>query len=564
MKRKNPFLLLILATTLVLTDACKKSADVDPIEQVNEDPDDYTVDSTGATLITLKTTTIAVGGPGATASGSKVTITKAGTYRITGTLTNGQIVVNTTDVADVKLVFDGINVTNTTNAPVNVEQAEKVIVNLADGSKNFLTDGATYTLASGTDEPNAALFSKADLTLYGGGSLTVKANYNDGIASKDGLLIKSGTYAVSAKDDGIRGKDYLVVEDGTFTLETTGDGLKSDNEEDATRGYITVKKGTFGITAGGDGIQAQTQLTIADGTFTLTTGGGSGKTVAADASAKGLKSAKDLTVDGGTFTINSADDAVHANNSVTINNGTFAVSTADDGFHADNALTLNGGKINITKSYEGLESINITMNDGNIHLVSSDDGLNAAGGTTATGRPGQGGGSQFFSMKGGYLFISSGGDGVDVNGSAEMSGGTIVVNGPTSSGNAALDYDGTFKITGGYFVATGSSGMAQAPSTTSTQNAVLVGFTSTQAAGTLVRIESADGKETLTFKPGKNFQSLAFSAPALVKGTTYNVYLGGSASGTATDGLYQNSTYTAGTKNSSFTVSSVVTKVNSR
>lgn len=556
MKRKNLFLLLALATTLVLTDACKKTSDVepDPTGQVNEDPDDYTVDSTGATLITLKTTAIAVGGPGATASGSKVTIGKAGTYRITGTLTNGQIVVNTTDKADVKLIFDGIAVTNTTGAPVAVEQAEKVIVNLADGTKNSLTDGATYTLASGTDEPNAALFSKADLTLYGGGSLTVKANYNDGIASKDGLLIKSGTYAVSAKDDGIRGKDYLVVEDGTFTIEATGDGLKSDNEEDASRGYITIKKGTFGITAGADGIQAQTQLTIADGTFTLTTGGGSGKTVASTASAKGLKSAKNLTIDGGTFTISSADDAVHANNAVTVNKGTFAVSTADDAFHADNALTLNGGKIDITKSYEGLESLVITMTDGNVHLVSSDDGLNAAG--SATGR--------FFSMKGGYLAISSGGDGVDVNGSAEMSGGTIIVNGPTANNNAALDYDGTFKITGGTLIATGSSGMAQVPGTASTQNSVLVGFTSTQPAGTLVRIESTDGKEALTFKPAKNFQSLAFSAPALVRGTTYNVLLGGSAVGTVTDGVYQNPTYTAGTKNSSFTVSAVVTKVNAR
>jgi hypothetical protein len=556
MKRKTLFLLLALATTLVLTDACTKSDDVepDPIEQVNEDPDDYTVDSTGATQITLKTSTIAVGGPGAAASGSKVTISKAGTYRITGTLTNGQIVVNTTDVADVKLVFDGITVTNTTGAPVNVEQAEKVIINLADGTKNTLTDGATYTLASGTDEPNAALFSKADLTLYGGGALTIKANYNDGIASKDGLLIKSGTYTVSAKDDGIRGKDYLVVEDGTFTLEATGDGLKSDNEEDASRGYITIKKGTFGITTGGDGIQAQTQLTIADGTFTITTGGGSGKTVASTASAKALKSAKNLTVDGGTFAISAADDAVHANNAITINGGTFALSTADDAVHADNALTINGGKIDVTKSYEGLESLVITITDGTIHLVSSDDGLNAAGSTTG----------RFLNMKGGYLFINSGGDGVDVNGSADMSGGTIIVNGPTANNNAALDYDGTFKITGGTLIATGSSGMAQVPGTTSTQNSVLVGFTSTQPAGTLVRIESTDGKEALTFKPGKSFQSMAFSSPGLVKGTTYNVFLGGSATGTVTDGLYENPTYTAGTKNSSFTVASAVTKVNSR
>ena len=165
-------------------------------------------------------------------------------------------------------------------------------------------------------------------------------------------------------------------------------------------------------------------------------------------------------------------------------------------------------------------------------------------------------------MNGGKLYVNASGDGVDVNGYIEMTGGLILVDGPTNSGNGPLDYDNTFKMTGGYLVAVGSAGMAQAPSTRSTQNAVLVRLSSTQSAGNLVHIDDSTGKGILTYKPAKSYQSVVFSSPKLVKGSTYKVYTGGSSTGTLTDGLYQGGTYTYGTLSKSFTQSSVITQVN--
>jgi hypothetical protein len=156
--------------------------------------------------------------------------------------------------------------------------------------------------------------------------------------------------------------------------------------------------------------------------------------------------------------------------------------------------------------------------------------------------------------------VDAAGDGVDANGSIVMTGGVVIVHGPTANNNGPLDYDSSFKITGGFLLAAGSSGMAQIPGTSSTQNSVLLTFSAAQQAGTLFHIQGSDGKEILSFKPSKKYQSVAFSSPALVKGSSYDVYLGGSSTGTVTDGLYQDGTYTAGTKNTTFTISGVVTK----
>lgn len=234
--------------------------------------------------------------------------------------------------------------------------------------------------------------------------------------------------------------------------------------------------------------------------------------------------------------------------------------------HADSALKINGGTINITKSYEGIESAVITINDGNIHVVSSDDGINAAGGndgSSINGRPRQNmftlSGDYYLCINGGYIAVDAMGDGIDINGTIEMNDGIVIVNGPTNNANGALDYLGFFNVTGGYIVAVGSAGMAQAPSTSSTQYSVLYTSPSPQAAGTMVHIETDNGEEILTFVPTKEFQSIVFSSPELTNGVNYIVYIGGSSSGTASDGLYSDGAYSAGTQVASFTISSIVT-----
>ncbi len=537
---------------------------------IHDDPADYIWNSSDVIQVLLNGTSVSENSEKVTVEGQTITIISAGSYSFSGSLNNGQIVVNTKDEALVRLILNGVEITSNNSAPINIKSASKAIVYLEENTNNTLTDGTSYIYDdTENEEPNATIFSKSNLTLFGKGTLTVNANFNDAINSKDGIIISGGTYTLKATDDGIRGKDYLIVKSGTFDVVAGGDGFKSDNDEDETEGYITINDGTFTISAKGDAIAAETDLMVTTGDFNLTSGGGSSGSISATASAKGLKAGVNIIVDGGTFDIKSADDAIHSNETIAINGGNFVLDSKDDGVHADYDLTINDGNIDIKKSYEGLESANgnITINKGTIHLVSSDDGINiSGGGDSMGGPPGQMGGSAtsgnyFLYINGGYTFVNASGDGLDANGSIVMTGGTVIVNGPTNNGNGALDYDGTFKLTGGFLVAAGSSGMAQAPGTSSTQYIVAAVFSSAKQAGTLVNIQSSDGKEMLTFKPEKTFQSLVFSSANLTKGTSYNFNLGGSSTGTVNDGLFSDGVYTSGSKYASFTISGVVTVV---
>ena len=517
--------------------------------------------------VKLEGDTISYEGENVGVDGNVLTITSAGVYDISGTLNDGQILVDSQYEGTVTLILNGANITSSNSAPIFVRNAEKIIITLADGTQNVVTDGASYVFDSvDLDEPNAAIFSKDDLTINGNGSLTVNANFNNGIASKDNLKITGGVITVNAVNDGIKGKNYIAVNNGTITVNAGADGLQSNNDEDAEKGFVLIEGGTLNITSVMDGIQAETSLTINGGTVSIATGGGSTQSYDSDVSAKGLKANVDITIAGGVVNIDSFDDAINSNVSVTINGGDTLISSGDDGIHANSAITFNGGSVNITKSYEGIESTTITVNDGNIHVATTDDGLNAAGGvdgSSTNGRPGQNGfeaaTDAYIYINGGYLYVNSGGDGIDSNGSIEMTAGTAIVSGPTNNSNGSLDYNGTFNITGGYLLAVGSSGMVQAPSETSTIYSVKYGFESMQAAGTLVHIETESSEEILTFVASKEYQSVLLASPTLANGSSYVVYTGGTSTGTAVDGLYSGGTYSAGTQVANFTISSIVT-----
>ena len=517
--------------------------------------------------VKLEGDTISYEGENAGVDGNVLTITSAGVYDISGTLNDGQILVDSQYEGTVTLILNGANITSSNSAPIFVRNAEKIIITLADGTQNVVTDGASYVFDSvDLDEPNAAIFSKDDLTINGNGSLTVNANFNNGIASKDNLKITGGVITVNAVNDGIKGKNYIAVNNGTITVNAGADGLQSNNDEDADKGFVLIEGGTLNITSVMDGIQAETSLAINGGTVSIATGGGSAQSYDSDVSAKGLKANVDITIAGGVVNIDSFDDAINSNVSVTINGGDTLISSGDDGIHANSAITFNGGSMNIIKSYEGIESTTITVNDGNIHVVTTDDGLNAAGGvdgSSTNGRPGQNGfeavTNAYIYINGGYLYVNSGGDGIDSNGSIEMTAGTAIVSGPTNNGNGSLDYNGTFNMTGGYLLAVGSSGMVQTPSETSTIYSVKYGFESMQAAGTMVHIETESGEEILTFVASKEYQSVVLASPALANGSSYVVYTGGASTGTAVDGLYSGGTYSAGTQVANFTISSIVT-----
>lgn len=507
--------------------------------------------------------TISVNGEGAEVSDNKVTIYSAGTFTLSGTLEDGQLIIDTEASEPVELIFNNVSLNSSNTSPLYVANADEVIINLQNNTENYVIDGSNYILEEGTDEPNAAIFSKDDLTIGGEGKLTVEGNYNDGIGIKDKLKIKSGIITVNAVDDGIRGKDKLTIKNGTITVQADGDGLKSDNDVDADKGNIKIEDGLITITSKGDAIQAASNIEIEGGEFNINTSGGRNSAGSA-VSSKGINAGDSLIISGETFTINSFDDAVHSNNYLSIASGTFTINTNDDGIHAETLLVINGGNINIESSYEGLESMVVRINGGEISLNSSDDGFSiASGGGGGWGGRGGNSGNNFLYINGGYIHINSFGDGIDANGSVEMTDGTLLVSGPTMSMNGALDYDGSFIISGGLIVAAGSSGMAMIPSASSTQNSVLVYLSSTQDAGTTFNLQSANGKNIISYIPPKYYQSVAISSPDLVNGETYDVYVGGNASGQSKDGLYEDGQYSPGTKLESFTVDNAYTIVGS-
>lgn len=514
----------------------------------HDDAADHEWDAASEVAVTLDGDTASSDSGAVVVDGSTVTITAAGTYRLSGSLTDGQVVVQTTDAGIVRLVLDGVEITSSTSSPLVVTEAEEVMVVLADGTTSTLTDAAEYVYADGTDEPNAALFSAADLTIAGDGALVVTGSSNDGIASKDGLVVTGGTITVDAVDDGIRGKDYVVVEGGEITVTAGGDGVKSDNADDATMGYVQVSAGTVTVDAGGDGVDAETDVIVAGGSLDVTAGGGHTASVAADASAKGLKGTVSVVVAAGGVRVDAADDALHSNATIDVTGGDLTLASGDDGAHADAALTISGGSLTVTDSYEGLESAVIAIADGSVDITASDDGLNAGGGadgsgtttqqSTDTGRGGPmgGGGDQFADdgswiyLHGGTVVVDAGGDGLDSNGSIEMTGGTVVVAGPTEQMNGALDVNGTFSVTGGTLIAVGSAGMAEEPDAGG-QAVLNVRFGSTQGEGTVVQVVSGDGEVVATWTAPKSFQSLVLTSPDLVAGESYEVQVGGAASG---------------------------------
>jgi len=498
---------------------------------------------------------------------------------------------------------DGLKSNNDKDATMGYISIEYGVIDIIAGADAIqaetdviITDGE-ITLSSGggsnsiIEEGASAKGIKANISIIINGGNLIIDSADDDIHSDGNLQINGGTFFISSGNDGIHadatleinGGDISIIKcfegiegttitinGGNIYITSSDDGIKADEN-------IFIGNGLIDITAGGDAIQAEIDVVITDGELILTSGGGSKFRIDETTSAKGIKGIVSVTIDGGNFTIDSADDTIHSNGNVEINGGTFVIASGDDGIHADADLTINGGDISITKSYEGLESAdaNITINDGTIHIVSSDDGINVAGGGDnmgmGGGQPGRGGftpqpqpqpaGNYYLYINGGYLVINADGDGIDSNGSIVMTDGVVIVNGPTSNMNGALDHS-SFTMTGGFLLAAGSSGMAQAPDSSSSQYSLLLNFRSTIPAGTLFHIQtSRQGEQILSFSPSKAYQSIAFSCPELTKGTTYAVYYGGSSTGTVVDGLYQDGTYTPGTQYTSFTISSIVTNI---
>jgi hypothetical protein len=570
LKRELNFL-VILSLILGMLAACEKVAE-NPED--GDDTDVYTYDTTIVVQVNLNGNSITVVPDVATVSGTRVTLKSAGTYKITGTLTDGQIVVNANNTGNVRIILNGVTIKCSNSAPIYIKDADKALIDLADGTVNTLIDGTSYVTVDG--EPNATLFSDSELIIYGNGSLNVTANYNDGISSDDGLVIKSGTITVKAADDGIRGKDYLIIQDGKITVNSTGDALKSDNETDTSKGYIIIDSGTLSLSASaGDAVDAVTNLTVNGGIFNIITGGGAGTSTGGGGggmpgggssggysgtiSEKALKGNVSVKIEKGTFTINSADDALHSNGLVIIDDGNLSVATGDDAVHAETSIIINGGTLNITKSFEAIESASITVNKGNVILVATNDGFNATNGSGGEANDGS-----ILTFNGGYVVADvSSGDGLDSNGNIVMTGGTVIVHGPLSAPEVAFDFNGTFTISGGILIGGGpnSGNMIEVPGSNSSQYCIKATSSSNVSVSTIFHIQDASGNDVVTFKPVRSTYYFAFSSSQLTNDSSYSIYTGGISTGFNTGGLYTGGTYSGGILKKTFTISSKITSI---
>jgi trimeric autotransporter adhesin len=344
MNKRGFILLFAFVLIISIVTSCKKYYAMDPAEneQTNnshgaEAANDYIWDSVKIINIVLDGNSITVDNTGAEVSGSKVTIISAGTYSISGTLTNGQIVVNTMDSAIVRLILNRVNITCSSSAPVYIKSASKVLIVLADNTENYITDGKSYVL-NADNEPNAAIFSKSYLSFFGDGSLNVTANYKDGITSKNGIVIKRGTIKVNSADDGIRGKDYLIIKDGNITVNAGGDGLKSDNDSDKGYGYITIESGLFNISSVADGIHSISSSTFTGGTFIINTTGNVVLTASGSgydpSFSEGIKCKSSITFSDANITIKStgiAGKGISSDGNINILSGTINLITSGGG-----------------------------------------------------------------------------------------------------------------------------------------------------------------------------------------------------------------------------------------
>ena len=552
-----------------------------------------TYEESGAVYVTLSDDGITGETDGVVIKGQTVTITAEGTYIFSGTLSEGQIVVDA-DNAKVQIVFDNVDITCASSAAVYVKSAEKVFVTLAEGSQNTLRNTDEY-VAIDDNNIDAVIFAKSDLTLNGTGSLTIISAEGHGIVSKDDLKITGGTYDITAAGHALSGKDSVRIADGTFILTAEKDGIHAENADDEEKGYIYIADGDFTITSDGDGMDASNIVQIEDGTLDITAGGGAAnslKTHESDVpggpgggmpqngekpdgesmpqmgekpdgenmpqdtttdesgtSTKGIKAGGGMYLNGGTYQIDSADDSIHSNANITIADGTYTLATGDDGVHADDALIVNGGTITVTESYEGLEGLTVTINDGTIDITARDDGVNAAGGTDQSGFGTFGDhfkgmdsaddeteettdNEMWMELNGGYIHILTGGDGVDSNGDLTINGGEIYIDGPSDNGNSAIDYGdrSSAYVNGGTLVAIGSSGMAEGMSDSSKQEVLMVKLGEQMEAGD-VELTDNEGNVIVSYTALKSYDCVIISTAEVESGATYTL----TTSGTTTE-----------------------------
>lgn len=378
-----------------------------------------TYEESGAVYVTLSDDGITGETAGVAINGQTMTITAEGTYIFSGTLSEGQIVVDA-DNAKVQIVFDNVDITCASSAAVYVKSAEKVFVTLAEGSQNTLRNTDEY-VAIDDNNIDAVIFAKSDLTLNGTGSLTIVSAEEHGIVSKDDLKITGGTYDITAAGHALSGKDSVRIADGTFILTAEKDGIHAENADDEEKGYIYIADGDFTVTSDGDGMDASSIVQIEDGTFDITAGSGAAnslKTHESDMPGGGMSQnierpdgesmpemgekpdeesmsqmgekpdeesmpqmgekpdGENMPQDTTTDESGTSTKGIKAGGGMYLNGGTYQIDSADDSIHSNANITIADGTYTLATGDDGVHADDaLIVNGGTITVTESYEGL---------------------------------------------------------------------------------------------------------------------------------------------------------------------------------------------
>ena len=420
-----------------------------------------TYDESKASKISLQGTTTTASGEGVTVNGSTVEITKAGTYIVEGTASKVQLKVAAGKEDEVQIVFKNATLKNT-EAPLLVDTAKKVILTVADETKNEVADESSSTV-------KGAIYSDSDLTINGKGSLTVNGNASNAIKSKDGIRIVDATVTTTAKKHGIAANDFVNVTGATLNLSADEDGIHSDNEDDVLLGNVYLTNTNITVNAGDDGINASNTMFIDEGAI-----------IDVQKSEEGLE-ARLIHQVGGTITVKSSDDGLNAKD--------WTLESSDE---------QGPGQQTKTVKAEAANAKNLDQ-AGDVKIV----------------------------IDGGTLTVDAEGDGLDANGSIEINGGTVIVNGPTSGANAALDYDDSAKLNGGTVLFVDNGKMTMGFGSDSSQAFLMASVQGT--AGSTVEVVDSSGKTITSLKASKIFSTVLISSPEIKEGEKYTIKVGSNA-----------------------------------
>ena len=510
-------------------------------------------------------------GSGYTVVSNVITISTKGNYLISGTLSDGYIVVKKNIQAHIFL--NGVSITSLSGSPLIYKKDTtgglNSVITLIEGTTNYFTDANSEEYTSGDyDEDtlefdnNAAIFAKRNLTINGSGTLNVRSYFHQGIRSKNSLKILGGTINVNSYSHSIKGDEAVFTSGGVINaVSSEGDGIKTDEPDlgtdyDASLYNAKFTDTTITIESKYDGIQVYNMLCIDGGYYKITNGGGTnnrkeylnnperdenGNIVYEDGeisypSSKSFKTSLDYSNDissgassiyliDGTFVIDSVDDAVNANNGCYVDGGVFTINAGDDGVHADSKIEVNSGEINIVNSYEGIEASNIEVNGGSINITSTDDGINASNKLSNVLDGSYDEACQMY-FNGGNVVVNAEGDGIDSNGCVQFNSGIVYINGPSGSGNSAIDTNGGYVINGGEIVALGSSGMLELPKSNSAQNSATL--SASIKSGDLVNVYNSSNDEMLSYIANKSSDSISVSLNSLELNQDYKIYINNS------------------------------------